>query len=197
MAGKSNHILWSKFKEGDIDALTMLYKEYTNELYSYGLKIINDEDLVKDCIQEVFIQLIDKRESLQITSRVHLYLFKSLRNKLFEESRSKHKRQDILRLQLVVDEPYEPSTEQQLINSEEKKNNQVEIANAIHKLTERQQEVIFLKFTEGFDYDEIAELLNIDIASVRTLVYRSLKNIKKLLGPKAFLLLNLFRPIFI
>jgi RNA polymerase sigma factor (sigma-70 family) len=182
MGNISNHIIWNRFKDGDIDALTKLYKTYTNELYAYGLKLINDEDLVKDCIQEVFIHLIDKRDSLQVTSKIHLYLFKSLRNKLFEESRSKNKRQHILKLQVSENDPFESSTEQQIIESEEKKNNHVEINSAIHKLTDRQQEVIFLKFTEGFSYDEIAETLNIDIASVRTLVYRSLKSIKKTLA---------------
>ncbi len=182
MANELNHIIWSRFKQGDNDALAILYKNYAHELYAYGLKIINDENLVKDSIQEVFIHLIGKRESLQITSTIHVYLFKSLRNKIFEESRSKHKKQDILKLQFVVDEPVDSSTEEKMIESEEKKSNQVEMKNAIHKLTERQQEVIFLKYTEDFDYEEIADLLNIDIASVRTLVYRSLKSIKNLLA---------------
>ena len=195
MEKMSNYLLWNRFKEGDIDALTKLYREYTNDLYTYGLKIINDENLVKDCIQEVFIQLIDKRKSLLVTPRTHIYLFKSLRNKLFEESRSKGKRENILKRLPGDDEPYEFSPEQLTIESEEKQNVQIEIKKAIEKLTDRQQEVIFLKYTEDFNYDEIAELLHIDKASVRTLVYRSLKNIKKSFGPKSFLLLNVLQSI--
>ena len=188
----ADHILWSRFKNGDLDALTELYGEYAHSLYNYGLKIIPDEALVKDCIQEVFIHLIDKRETLFVSSRTHVYLFKSLRNKLFEESRSKSRKYQILNLMPKDDQAFESSAESRMIEFEERKKIQSEIKKAIKELPDRQQEVVFLKYTEGFSYEEIGELLQIDVASARTLVYRSLKNIKKSLGPNAFLLFYIF-----
>ena len=191
------NILWIKFKDGDNDALSKLYSEFAHELYSYGLKIANDDHLVKDCIQEVFIQLIERRKTLLITPRIQFYLFKSLRNKIFEELRTKTKKRDIIE-QLTenkVDE-YEQHAEQLIIDSEEKKSIKEILNSSIAKLPNRQKEIVYLKYTEGFNYDEIAELLNIDKASARTLLYRSLKTIKEQLANKILLLIFILGSFF-
>jgi RNA polymerase sigma factor (sigma-70 family) len=172
-------VVWLNFKNGDDNALTTIYHKYSNALYSYGLKIVNDEHLVKDSIQEVFIQLINKRKTLLITPKIHIYLFKSLRNQLFEKLRDRNRKQNILESLSFNENIYEKHAEEILIDSEERKIVQDVIVSAVNQLTNRQQEVIFLKYTEDLDYDEIAQILNIDIESVRTLVYRSLKSLKK------------------
>jgi RNA polymerase sigma factor (sigma-70 family) len=184
----SRNILWVKFKDGDSDAISALYREFAHELYSYGLNVVKDEHLVKDCIQEVFIHLIDKRKTLIVTPKIHLYLFKSLRNKILEELRSKNRKQDIINLLVCKDDRYEPNAEQLMIISEKEKSigNRIDIILA--KLPNRQKEIVYLKYTQGLDYDEIAELLQIDKASARTLLYRSLKTIKDQLSKKIFLL---------
>jgi len=178
MTSLSNSIIWKQFLDGDDKALAALFKEYSSQLYSYGLKIANDEHLVKDCIQEVFIQLIDKRHTIKVTSTTHIYLFKSLRNKIFEETRSHNRKQNILSWLGQGQSAIENDVEQKLIDVENQSDLQLKIKTAIKHLSSRQQEVIFLKFTEGFSYDEIANLLSIDKASARTLVYRSVKKIK-------------------
>ena len=96
MEHKEINDLWNRFKSGNNNALSLIYCHYVHQLYSYGLKIHGDQFLVKDCIQEVFIQLIDKRKELVISDNTSLYLFKSLRNKLLEELRSKNRRTDIV-----------------------------------------------------------------------------------------------------
>ncbi|SHF88044.1 RNA polymerase sigma factor, sigma-70 family [Mariniphaga anaerophila] len=176
------NILWNNFKSGDDSALALIYAKYADKLYSYGLKIINDEALVKDCIHEIFIQLIEKRESLAIISRIQVYLFKSLRNKLFEELRTEKRRKLILENlpKLETDETNAPA-EELIISTEEQQFTQNRIKQAIHNLTEHQQELIYLKYSEGLNNQEIADMLNIDSASVSTLLYRSLKKVRKLL----------------
>jgi RNA polymerase sigma factor (sigma-70 family) len=184
---KTDESIWIKFQNGDDDALSLIYKEYADKLYSYGLKIINDDQLVKDSIQEVFIQLIDRRKSLIITSTIHIYLYKSLRNKLFEEFRSSNRKQDIIKLISEDEILMEDHTEQLMIDSEERQSIRNELISAMNQLTDRQKEVIFLRYTEGFDYDKIAELLNIDKASACTLLYRSIKSLRKTLNEKTFI----------
>ena len=111
--------LWNKFKSGDDIALSLLYGLYINQLYSYGLKISNDEYIVKDCIQETFLNLVDKRQMLLISEKTHLYLFKSLRNKIIEELRS-HTRKKKIEENLVLEQNNQSqSAEQMFICSEE------------------------------------------------------------------------------
>lgn len=175
---KANERLWIEFQNGDETALSDIYKAYADDLYSYGLKLTGDEALIKDCIQEVFIQLIDRRKALIVTSCVEIYLFKSFRNKLVEELRSSNRRQDILKL-LFKESTVEDHPEQSLIDYEERQSIQKDILSAMDHLTDRQKEVIFLKYNKDFSCQEIAELLGIDKASVSTLLYRSIKIMRK------------------
>lgn len=187
--------LWHKLKSGDNDALSKLYNLYVHKLFSYGLKINGDEYLVKDCIQEVFIQLIDKRKTLKLSDSTSIYLFKSLRNKLLEELRSKNRRTDISKSISFGDDRNEMSAEQSIISSEEEQLRAKIIENALNALSDYQKEAIFLKYSQGFDYKKIAEILEIDIASARTLIYRSLKSVKESINGKTQILLFFFRSL--
>jgi RNA polymerase sigma factor (sigma-70 family) len=157
-------------------------------MYSYGLKISRDEDLVNDAIQEVFIQLIRKRKKIKITSRIQVYLFKSLRNKLFEEYRSKNRKLHILEGISDVKRDFEPNAEQVLIDSESEQKIKSTLGKLVESLPARQKEIVYLKFTENLSYEEISELLQIDYDSARKLLYRSLKTLKEQLSRKILLL---------
>lgn len=181
--------LWHRFINGDDNALSRLYNCYVHQLFSYGLKIHGDEFLVKDCIQEVFIQLIDKRKKLVLSQDTSVYLFKSLRNKLLEELRTKNRRSDIARSIFLDDSAHEISAEQSAIHSEEEHFRTRTMNAALNKLSDYQKEAVFLKYSQGLEYEKIAELLEIDISSARTLIYRSLKKVKESINNKSQLLL--------
>jgi len=189
MVNQGTNELWHRFKSGDDDALSKLYNLYVHKLFSYGLKIHGDEYLVKDCIQEVFIQLIDKRNTLVLSDSTSVYLFKSFRNKLLEELRSKNRRMDIAKSISFGDEKNEMSSEQSIVSSEEEQLRTKIIEKALNVLSDYQKEAIFLKYSQGFDYKKIAEILEIDIASARTLIYRSLKLVRKSINCKTQILL--------
>jgi RNA polymerase sigma factor (sigma-70 family) len=193
--GLEEQNLWLKFKDGDKEALSFLYEQYIHMLFSYGMKIHQNEFLVKDCIQEVFIQLIEKRRDIKITYHTHLYLFKSLRNKLLEELRSKKRKADISRTNIQQTDLFEDSFEQSIILSEEDRYRRKLVKAALNILNDYQKEAIFLRYSQGFSYDEMAEMLDIDISSARTLVYRSLKKIKEALSQKIPIFFYLFRLI--
>ncbi|WP_133464780.1 RNA polymerase sigma factor [Sunxiuqinia elliptica] len=177
-----SRLLWQRFKEGDDQALSSLFEKYANDLYSYGMKIANEEDLVKDCVQEVFIQLINKRQTLSISSQIHVFPFKILRNKLFEELRTANRKNAILYALKEQESEFEDNIESSLIDIEQKEAIQKRIESALSQLSKRQQEAIYLRYSEGLSYDEVAELMDLDKASARTLVYRALKTIRDILG---------------
>lgn len=189
----SDQELWEKFIAGDDKSITTVYKRYANDLFTYGLKIINDESLVKDCIQDIFLKLISSHRKLIIGSNIHIYLFKSLRNRLLDEIRSRTKKDEIRRLLNVSkDNTFTDSIEKQIILDEERLLIHHEIKNALNDLTGKQKEIIYLKYTKGLSYDEIALLLQIDKASARTLLYRTLKAVKEKLNKDILILLTFF-----
>ena len=175
---------WRRFIEGEIDALSKLYLLYVNDLFIYGMKIYPDEDAVKDAIQEVFIQLIKNRDKIQATNNSKVYILKSLRNKIIEELRSKNRKHKINTLVFNFESQIESDVESILIISEEEKYMKEKMTNSLNKLSEHQREAIYLRFTKNYNYEQIAEIMNISISSARTLIYRSIKQIKSIIAVK-------------
>jgi len=71
------------------------------------------------------------------------------------------------------------SIEHDLIIEEEANQKKTSLLKALDKLTPRQKEVIYLRFTKELDYCSIAEIMNISIESCRNLISKAIFNIKK------------------
>ncbi len=194
----SDQDLWRKFLCGEDESITIVYNEYVDDLFSYGLKIVNDESLVMDCIQEVFINIIRNGHKFSIKVDIHVYLFRALRNKLFNELRlSKRKREILNNLYQTQDLELIDSVEKKITEEESSQRIKKEIETVIKSLTDKQREIIYLKFTEDLSYEEIAKLMEIDTASARTLLYRTLKVIKEKLGKRGLLLFLIFNKLYL
>ena len=94
---KKHHIvsdkeLWKLLRNGDREALSLLYVRHITNLLNYGRYVVDDTDLIKDTLQEVFIEFWEKRNSLSEVSQIKPYLLKTLRNKLLRSKAklSKH-----------------------------------------------------------------------------------------------------------
>ena len=82
----SSLVLLRAYQFGDDTAFSELYSMYFQTMLNYGRCITSDMELIKDCIQDVFVKMLDRRDSLKITS-VSSYLIISLRNRLLDEFR--------------------------------------------------------------------------------------------------------------
>ncbi len=85
----SDACIWLAFKRGSESAYTQIYQSLANSLFNYGCKLTKDRDLVKDCIQEVFINLWRSKEKVADPTSIKAYLFKALR---YEIARKLHPR---------------------------------------------------------------------------------------------------------
>ena len=74
--------LWQGLKQGDKEMFLALYKKYYHTLLFIGLKEVKDAHLVKDVIQQLFLYLWEKRETIQDARDVKSYLITSFLRKL-------------------------------------------------------------------------------------------------------------------
>lgn len=180
----SNHTeearIWKAFKQGSEEAYAQIYENYFFTLYNYGIKIIRDKDLVKDCIQDLFINLWRTKHNLGEVTTIKPYLYKSLRHdlvrKLHQESHthSLHPEQDMnYNFEIVL------SHEVELIESQAAKEQKNFLIQELNMLTKRQKEVIFLKFYENLSYQEIAAVMDISVDAVYNLLSLALGSLKK------------------
>lgn len=169
-----DQVLWQQFLNGDLAAYAVIYRKYFGALLKYGSKITNDQDLVKDCVQDLFVKIWNGRERLNGTTSIKYYLFTSLRNKLLDYLRSsKHKLEssfsghsDRLIEEIAVPELGDAAQKEQVFR-------------AITKLSKYQQTLLHMKFNEERSNVEIAQELGITIQSVYNAVFKTLRYLRK------------------
>lgn len=91
----SDEGLWELCLKGDMRAFRELYCRFYALLRNYGIKLLPDKSLVEDCVQDIFIKLIQNHETLSPTVNVKGYLLKTLRHKLYDTIEKNRKMEDI------------------------------------------------------------------------------------------------------
>lgn len=178
MLAASHDIEWSRFKNGDVNALESIYKAHVNSLINYGLKITEDLDLVKDSIQDLFIELWKGRQNLADTDQPKFYLFRALRNKLIK-ALSQQSFVSEVEMQLASDNLSTEYVELEIADKEQQMQTSGALKQLLDKLPRRQHEAIYLRFYHNFSYEIIASMMNMNYQSVLNLMQRALKSMRK------------------
>ena len=174
--------LWNDFRSGSKEAFEYLYRNYVDILYNYGFKICQDKMLTKDAIQEVFLSLLTKYDKVNLTNAIKLYLFKSLRIEIFKKLKAEQRFTDILLVDADFSMDY--STEDKMIEDEITMIRIRELAQVIELLPRRQKECIYLRFYEGMTYQEISDIMDIEVSSVYKMLYKAIEKLYENLAMK-------------
>jgi len=170
--------IWQRFISGDKEEISNLYFKSFDVLLNFGLKYSSDRYLVEDSIQNLFIDVISGVDRLKSINNIKFFLLKALKNQILYQQRK------IGRL-VVMDEPQRAefqitySIETELTTRETEEIVRKFLDMVRENLTIKQKEALYLRFNCGFDYDEISELMGISIESARTMIYRTIKLIRK------------------
>jgi RNA polymerase sigma factor (sigma-70 family) len=176
--------LWDQLvRYGDKTALKSIYSAYARLLFNYGMHVTQNKDLVKDCIQDLFLELLKNHATLSKTSSIKYYLYKSLRRKIVYEEKKIARQMSSQEHFLDTD-----GTEVFFEFSETvEKNNALsrkKIMQSVQALPKKQQEVIQLIFFENLSRDEVAEILEIDANYLYTITWKAIKALRKALLPR-------------
>jgi RNA polymerase sigma factor (sigma-70 family) len=180
-----NLLLWKNFRNGSSDAFGELMRTHYPDLFHYGTRFTKDEHLVKECIQDLFLNLWFNRLTIGETSFVKVYLFKTLRHGLtraIQRSGRLRRRTDI-----PFDYLFNPAAavesglrEEPLMPMTRK------LRKVITALSKRQQEVIYLRFYIDADIEEVADIMALSRQSVIHLLHDSLHRLRRVSPKKVF-----------
>jgi RNA polymerase sigma factor (sigma-70 family) len=168
---------WNAFRAGDRIAFGQIYAIHIQELLSYGYRITNDRQLIKDSIQDLFLYLWAHREKLSPTDSIKFYLYRSLRNRIIRTlEKSSEISMDTSELpeNILSDLPFES----QWIDRENMQEQNIQLQKALNQLPKRQQEVIQLRYYHDFSLEEIAKMLNINNQSVRNHLSQAINRLR-------------------
>lgn len=176
----SDQKIWNDFRSGKPYALSHIYHQHVQMLFRYGKKFSQDDELIKDTIQDLFFDLIRSRENLGETDNICFYLIASFRRKLAKAITRKIPLEYNNNKEMTAKVAY--SAEHDLIDKEELTQREQAVKKALAALTPKQREILFYKFTCNFDYEQICEIMNLQYDSARKQVSRALKVMKKILS---------------
>lgn len=175
--------LWKELVEGNDQALGQLMHLHFKGLLNYGFKFIKDEAFVKDCIQDVFIDLWHARTRVAEPAHVKAYLLVSLRRKIARNRRSLRLTGDSLTDDYAFSIEFSP--EWWMIKEETLARKTQMISEMLDALPVRQREVIYLKYYQELSREEISTMLDITPQTVSNLLQMAYSQLRKRFSPSA------------
>ncbi|MBN9384555.1 MAG: sigma-70 family RNA polymerase sigma factor [Chitinophagaceae bacterium] len=165
-----------RLQHDDTEGLALLMDKYYRDLFHYASKFTRDEGLARDCIQEVFISLWERRKTATAILSPRHYLLRAIKNKVLKALYKKD------RVPFDLPDEYdffqEFNIEQVIIEKQLSEEKAQKLRQALSSLSKRQQEVIYLKFYQHLDHGQIAEQMDISRQSVYNLIHESLQKLR-------------------
>lgn len=168
-------ILWNEIIQGKKQALEMIYTKYYNSLYRYGMCYSGNENLVEDCIQDLFVSIFENK-TLRSVQYVQAYLIKSLRNLILHQLQKTN-------CESLDEYSFDVAINDTMLTSIFHKDDQdlclsKKLTAAYKSLSDMQRHIIYLRYVRNLSYSEISEILNINVQSAMNLLSRTLGKLR-------------------
>jgi len=177
---KAEKDLLERLQQNDEEALALLMKMYYDDLYNYAARFTKDDGLIKDCIQEVFISLWQRRETVGTILSPKYYFLRAIKNKVLKSLHKQVRKINPEHLQEDYDFFHEFSIERVIIEKQISEEKAARLRKTLSLLSKRQIEIIYLKYYQYLDHGQIAELMNISRQSVYNLLHEAIHKLRGL-----------------
>ena len=186
--------LWHQSQLGNSVAFCQLADRLYRTLFNYATNFTGDKEFVKDSIQELLIHIWERRKTIQIQF-VTIYFLKSLRNQLLQELRRNYHSHTILDIEEAGQLSDYQTIETEIEKQEADCESQFKVRNAVNFLPKRQKEAVFLKYYEGLENEQIADLMQVNRQSVANLLFKAISTLKTKVAVllQLAIILNLFK----
>lgn len=180
--------LWQRFLDGDVSAFRTIMTDQFRGLFRYGTRFSNDHEFIKDCIQDLFLYLWEHRSSLRADVVIKPYLLVSLRRHMHRNG-SETALSDEFVESKVAPFDFTFSIEDQYIQEETERERAQAMKQMLETLPPRQKEVIYLKFYQELERDQIAGVMSIAPQTVSNLMQLAFRHLRAQFGIDSLILL--------
>ena len=174
---------------GDHDAFESLVGRYQDRLIGFFFHLVRDRTLAEDMAQEVFLRIYRSRERYTAKARFSTWLFRIAHNLASNQRRGMARRREIpLAASAGADDGVRPEEEilaeksalmpTRMIDSKE---TQDVVRDALETLNERQKTAVLLHKFEGLSYQDIGEIMDLNVVAVKSLLSRARGKLKEAL----------------
>jgi len=174
-----------QLKQGDAHAFDLIYKHYSFKIYRNILRLVKQEEVAEEILQDVFMRVWEKRESLSVETSFKSYLFRVGHNLVMDLFRRAAFDRDLLsHIVSISTELYHPTDELMDL-----KDTQVLLNEAIEALPPQRKKIYLLCKIEGKSYQEVSELLNVSTSTISDHIVKATKTVREHLSDKDYTVL--------
>lgn len=178
--------VWDDFLLGDKAAYSFMYEKYAPVLYNYGYKIAQNRQITEDCLQDLFLTILETRERLSHTDSIKFYLMRALRRDIVRKLTNEQRfNSELDSVDFSIEFHYEPTWIDAQISQEQS----TLLLRELNSLPARQKEALFLKYFDNLSYEEIAGVMGIEQTSVYKIVYKAIASLQKRIPTNSLFLL--------
>ena len=168
-----------RLQNGDEEAFAILFDRYKDKLYGFLVGITRSEDKANDLVQDLFLKVWQNREMLADVENFNAYLYSIAKNLAFDNFRRFSKETLILEQLSQSGEAVVDPTPADILMQKELAER---IAAAVKKLPPQQQKIYVLRKENGLKHEEIAQLLDLSVSTIKNHMKRALGNLRKIIS---------------
>ena len=171
-----NELLVERCRKGDQKAQMAIYKAYYPAMYNTAVRIVKDSFEAEDVMQESFLAAFTKIDSFKGEVTFGAWLKRIVINNSIQQYRKKQKANEIP-LEVVeyrVEDQEGIAPDHELTNIKAQK-----VLQTMKMLKDNYRVALTLYLIEGYDYEEICEIMHISYANCRTLISRAKESLRK------------------
>jgi RNA polymerase sigma-70 factor, ECF subfamily len=156
-------------RRGDVDGFNLLISRWEKRVYNYLLRLVSSREDALDLTQDVFLKAYQNLKKLDDPERFPAWLFRIAHNEAYSLFRKERPETSELPVERAVSGfPIELT---------------LAVTAALERLSPEQKEAVVLKVYQGFKFDEMAEILELPVSTVKSRVYTALDVLKTHLAP--------------
>ena len=174
MIKQEDILLLNKIRNNDAKAFELLFHRYYTSLCLFATNYTNNDSEAEEIVQDLFVRLWEKRDSVDINTSVKNYLFSSVKNQCL--NLIQHKKIQNRHIQNVLRETIQNQNEEYFFHDNELIN---KVKKAISSLPEKRKKIFRMSREDGLKYHEIAKKMNISVKTVETQMGLALKTLRK------------------
>lgn len=165
--------LIKRAQQGDMPAFNELIKPYIKPAYNIALKYLKNKEDAQDISQEAFVKVMKSIHAFKGNSAFSTWLYRIVVNLCHDfYAKSKKRAEALENLSFHYSESDEEMSEQ--------KDKSQAIHEVLQDMDEEKRSILILRDVQGFRYDEIADILNIPIGSVKSKISRAREQFKQI-----------------
>ena len=163
---------------GDPSAFNRLMAEHERKMYAVALRMCGNREDAQDCLQEAMLRIYRSISSFKGQSSFGTWVYRITMNTCLDELRRK-KNKAAASLDSLVDAGWSPTDESDTPEKHsERKALRRELSGAIRELPEDMRSAVVLRDIHGYSYDEIAQVLDVNVGTVKSRISRAREKLR-------------------